>query len=79
MPSQNTGKTTKNRNKRNSSKYEQLYSGCFPNKCLCYFSINEAVFNYLFPYYLARSSDGKGGEEEDGRTIDSLQEFSASV
>lgn len=69
MPSQNIDKTTKNRNKRNLSKYEQLYSGCFPNKCLSYFSISEAVFNYLFPYYLAYGFDGKGGEEEDGRTI----------
>lgn len=67
MPSQNIDKTTKNRNKRNLSKYEQLYSGCFPNKCLSYLS--EAVFNYLFPYYLAYGFDGKGGEEEDGRTI----------
>lgn len=69
MPSQNTDKITKSRNKRNSSKYEQLSSGCFPNKCLSYFSINEAVFNYLFPCYLAYGSDGKGGEEEDGRTV----------
>lgn len=69
MPSQNIDKTTKNRNKRNLSKYEQLYSGCFPNKCLFYFRISEAVFNYLFPYYLAYGFDGKGGEEENGRTI----------
>lgn len=51
MPSQSIDKTTRNRNKKNSSKYEQSYSECFPSKCLSHFSINEAVFNYLFPYY----------------------------